>query len=533
MGRCGSTDIADGAQSRKQPSRSDGRRRGRTPCRRPLPETTRWAAGEVRTSPTAHRAGNNPPATTDDAEDAHHAVDRCRRRPGGPLGKCGTRRRWTEPETTLPQRRTTPRTHTMLSTAAGDDPVGRRRSAELADGGPSRKQLSRSDGRRRGRTPCCRPLSETTRWAAAEVRTSPTADRARTNPPAATDDAENAHHAVDRCRRRPDGPLRKYGHRRRRTEPEPTLPQRRTTPRTHTMPSTAAGDDPMGRCGSTDNADGGQSRNQPSRNDGRRRGHTPCRRPLPQTTRWTAAEIRTPPTADRAGTNPPAATDDAEDAHRAVDRCRRRPDGPLRKYGHRRRRTEPEPTPLPAATDDAEDAHHAVDRCPGRPDGPLRKYGHRRRRTEPEPTLPQRRTTPRTHTMLSTDVGDDPMGRCGCTDIADGGQSRNQPSRSDGRRRGRTPCCRPLPETTRWAGGEVRISPTADRAGTNPPAATDAAEDAHHAVDRCRRLPGGSAEKCGVRRRWTEPETTLPQRRLPPRRPVCGSGRLTAAAHRV
>ena len=395
MGRCGSTDTADGAQSRNQPSRSDGRRRGRTPCCRPLPETTRWAAAEVRTSPTAHRAGTNPPAATDDAEDAHRAVDRCRRRPDGPLRKYGHRRRRTEPEPTLPQLRTTPRTHTGLSIAAGDDPMSRCGSTDIADGAQSRNQPSRSDGRRRERTPCCRPLPETTPWAAAEVRTSPTADRAGTNPPAATDAAEDAHHAVDRCRRRPDGPLWKYGHRRRRTEPETTLPQRRTTPRTHTMLWTAAG-----------------------------------------TTRWAAGEVRTSPTADRAGTNPPAATDDAEDTHRAVDRCRRRPDGPLG------------------------------------------KYGHRRRRTEPEPTLPQRRTTPRTHTMLSTAAGDDPMGRCGNTDIADGAQSRNQPSRSDGRRRGRTPCCRPLPETTRWAAAEVRTPPTADRAGTNPPAATDDAETA-------------------------------------------------------
>ncbi len=190
MGRWGSTDIADGGQSRNQPSRSDGRRRGRTPCCRPLPETTRWAAGEVRTSPTADRAGTNRPAATDDAEDTHHAVDRCR-----------------------------------------DDPVGRWGSADTADDRQSRNQPSRSDGRRRGRTPGCRPLPETTRWAAAEVRTPPTTDRAGTNPPAATDDAEDAHRAVDRCRRRPDGPLRKYGHRRRQTEPEPTLPQRRTTPR--------------------------------------------------------------------------------------------------------------------------------------------------------------------------------------------------------------------------------------------------------------------------------------------------------------
>ena len=49
-----------------------------------------------------------------------------------------------------------------------------------------------------------------------------------------------------------------------------------------------------------------------------------------------------------------------------------------------------------------------------------------------------------THTLLSTAAGDDPTGRWGSTDIADGGQSRNQPTRSDGRRRGRTPCCRPL-----------------------------------------------------------------------------------------
>ena len=218
MGRCGSTDIADGAQSRNQPSRSDGRRRGRTPCCGPLPGTTRWAAGEVRTSPTAHRAGTNPPAATDDAEDAHHAVDRCRRRPDGPLRKYGHRRRRTEPEPILPQRRTTPRTHTVLSTAAGDGPVGRRRSAHLADGGQSRNQPSRSDGRRRGRTPRCRPMSETTRWAAAEVRTSPTADRAGTNPPAATDDAEKAgvrqrtfaHH------RRPPAALRQWESRLRR-----------------------------------------------------------------------------------------------------------------------------------------------------------------------------------------------------------------------------------------------------------------------------------------------------------------------------
>ena len=94
----------------------------------------------------------------------------------------------------------------------------------------------------------------------------------------------DAHPAVDRCRRRPDGPLGKYGHRRRRTEPEPTHPQRRTTPRTHTMLSTAVRDDPMGRCGSTDDAISGASR-----------------------------------------TNPPAATDDAETAgvrQRTIDRCR-------------------------------------------------------------------------------------------------------------------------------------------------------------------------------------------------------------------
>ena len=120
-------------------------------------------------------------------------------------------------------------THTMLWTAVGDDPMGRCGSTDDAGGGQSRNQPSRSDGRRRGRTPCCGPLSETTRWAAGEVRTSPTADRAGTNPPAATDDAEDAHRAVDRCR-----------------------------------------DDPMGRWGSTDIADGGQSRNQPSRSDGRR-----------------------------------------------------------------------------------------------------------------------------------------------------------------------------------------------------------------------------------------------------------------------